>query len=61
MGMTLAIIAIGLWLPLGPLAAYFKLEALPLAYYAWLLVILLGYGLLTSLMKRFYVRRYGWQ
>ena len=61
MVMTLAIVAIGLWLPLGPLASYFKLQALPLAYYGWLVVILLGYGLLTTLMKRFYIRRYGWQ
>lgn len=61
MGMTLAIMAIGLWLPLGPLAGYFKLQALPPAYYAWLLAILVGYCVLTSGMKRFYIRRYGWQ
>ena len=61
MGMTLAIIAVGLWLPFGPLAGYFKLQALPAAYYGWLLAILLGYGLLTTLMKRLYIRRYGWQ
>jgi Mg2+-importing ATPase len=61
MAMTLAIMAIGLWLPLGPLAGYFKLQALPLAYYGWLLAILLGYSTLTTLMKRFYIRRYGWQ
>ncbi len=59
--MTLAIMGIGLWLPLGPLAGYFKLQALPLAYYGWLAGILLGYGLLTTLMKRLYIRRYGWQ
>jgi len=61
MAMTLVIMAIGLWLPLGPLAAYFKLQALPPAYYGWLAAILLGYGTLTTVMKRFYVRRYGWQ
>jgi Mg2+-importing ATPase len=54
-------VAIGLWLPMGPLAADFKLQALPAPYFAWLLAILLGYGLLTSLMKRFYIRRFGWQ
>jgi Mg2+-importing ATPase len=59
--MTLAIVAVGLWLPLGPLAGYFKLQALPAAYYGWLLAILLGYSGLTTLMKRFYIRRYGWQ
>jgi P-type Mg2+ transporter len=61
MGMTLAIMAVGLWLPIGPLAGYFKLQALPAAYYVWLLAILLGYCTLTTLMKRVYIRRYGWQ
>ena len=60
-GMTLAIMAVGLWLPWGPLAGYFKLEALPAAYYGWLLAILIGYCTLTTLMKRVYIRRYGWQ
>jgi len=61
LAMTVAVMAIGLWLPLGPLASYFRLQALPPAYYAWLVALLLGYGLLTTLMKRFYIRRYGWQ
>jgi P-type Mg2+ transporter len=60
-GMTLAIMLIGLWLPFGPLAGYFGLHALPATYYLWLFAILAGYCLLTSLMKRFYVRRYQWQ
>ena len=61
MGMTVAIMAAGLWLPLSPLADYFKLQALPMAYYGWLVAILLGYCLLATLMKRVYVRRFGWQ
>ena len=61
MAMTVFIMALGLWLPLGPLAGYFKLVALPPAYYGWLAAILLGYCLLTTLMKRAYIRRYGWQ
>ncbi len=59
--MTLAIVGIGLWLPMGPLAGYFRLQALPMAYYGWLVAILLGYATLTTLMKRVYIRRYGWQ
>jgi len=58
---TLAIIAIGIFLPMGPLAAYFKMQALPGAYFAWLVAILLAYCGLTTVMKRFYIRRYGWQ
>jgi len=61
MAMTLAIMVVGLWLPVGPLASYFKLQALPLGYYGWLVAILLGYGALTTVMKRFYIRRHGWQ
>ena len=61
MAMTLLIMAIGLWLPFSPLAGYFKLQALPAAYYGWLVGILLGYCLLTTLMKRLYIRRFGWQ
>ena len=61
MGMTLVIMAIGLWLPLSPLAGYFKLQALPAAYYGWLAAILLSYCTLTTVMKRLYIRRFGWQ
>ena len=59
--MTLIIMATGIFLPMGPLASYFKLEALPLTYFGWLAAILLGYALLTTLMKRYYIRRFGWQ
>lgn len=61
MGMTILIIAIGIFLPMGPLAGYFKLQALPGHYFVWLGGIVLGYALLTSLMKRYYIRRFGWQ
>jgi Mg2+-importing ATPase len=61
LAMTLAIMAIGLWLPLGPMASYFRLQALPPAFYGWLMGILAGYCTLTTLMKRLYIRRYGWQ
>ena len=61
LGMTLLIMAIGVFLPLGSLAGYFKLQALPWPYFVWLVGILFGYALLTSLMKRYYIRRFGWQ
>jgi P-type Mg2+ transporter len=59
--MTMVIAALGLWLPMGPLAADFKLQALPAAYFAWLAALVMGYCTLTTLMKQFYLRRYGWQ
>jgi Mg2+-importing ATPase len=58
---TLAIVATGVFLPMGPLADYFKLQALPTAYFAWLAAIVLAYCGLTTFMKHFYIRRYGWQ
>ena len=61
MAMTAAIMVIGIWLPMGPLAGYFKLQPLPPAYFPWLAGILLGYGVLTTVMKHFYIRRFGWQ
>ncbi|MEI7466360.1 MAG: cation transporting ATPase C-terminal domain-containing protein, partial [Burkholderiales bacterium] len=61
MATTVLVMAAGIWLPMGPLAGYFKLQPLPAAYFAWLACILAGYGLLTTLMKRHYIRRFGWQ
>ena len=61
LGMTLTIMAVGLWLPQSPLADYFKLRALPAAFYLWLFGILLGYCILTTLMKGIYIKRFGWQ
>ncbi len=59
--MTLVIMAVGVFLPMGPLANYFQLQPLPWPYFVWLIGILFGYVLLTSLMKRYYIRRFGWQ
>lgn len=61
MAMTLLIVGIGLWLPMGPLAEYFKLVPLPPAYFGWLAIILPAYCVLTTVMKRFYAQRFGWQ
>ena len=61
MAMTVIIMAIGIFLPMGPLAPYFKLQALPLTYFVFLPLILLAYMGLTQAMKDFYTRRYGWQ
>jgi Mg2+-importing ATPase len=58
---TGAIMAIGVLLPMGPWAEYFKFQPLPASYFAFLFVILLGYLSLTQAMKGFYARRYGWQ
>jgi len=59
--MTAVIMAIGIFLPMGPLAHYFKLQALPPLYFVFLPIILLAYMGLTQAMKGIYFRRYGWQ
>ncbi|GLS02950.1 magnesium-translocating P-type ATPase [Chitiniphilus shinanonensis] len=61
LGMTLLIAAVGVFLPMGPLAHYFKLQPLPWTYFPWLAAILLGYVSLTQYAKSHYARRYGWQ
>ena len=59
--MTLVVMAVGIALPFSPLAGYLQLQALPLSYFPWLVVILAGYMVLTQTVKGFYSRRYGWQ
>ena len=59
--MTGVIMAIGIFLPMGPLASYFKLGALPPLYFVFLPVILLAYMGLTQAVKGFYIRKFGWQ
>jgi len=58
---TMMVMTIGVSLPMGPLAEYFKFQALPTAFFPWLVAILISYGLTATLMKRFYIHRFGWQ
>ena len=58
---TSLIMAIGIFIPMGPVAHYFKMQALPLGYFPILAAILIGYMMLTQGMKRYYTRRFGWQ
>ncbi|WP_298013593.1 magnesium-translocating P-type ATPase [uncultured Castellaniella sp.] len=59
--MTAAIMMLGLFLTMGPLALAFSLQALPPLYFLLLPLILLGYMTLTQWMKGLYRRRWGWQ
>ena len=59
--MTVLIMAAGIYLTMGPLAEYFKLQALPLSYFPYLIAILVGYLVLTTVMKQIYIRKFGWQ
>ncbi|NHC62797.1 magnesium-translocating P-type ATPase [Paenalcaligenes suwonensis] len=57
--MTGSIMAIGLYLPFSALGPLVGLEALPWAYFPWLLGILLSYCVAAQLMKMLYIRRFG--
>ncbi|WAW11306.1 magnesium-translocating P-type ATPase [Oxalobacter vibrioformis] len=61
MAATIIIMGTGIFLPMGPLAEYFRMEALPPLYFALLPLILLGYMVLTQLMKKWYQHYWGWQ
>ncbi|MBF0424786.1 MAG: magnesium-translocating P-type ATPase [Magnetococcales bacterium] len=58
---TILIMAVGISIPMGPVAHYFKLQALPWNYFPILALLLVGYMVLTQAMKSFYTRRFGWQ
>ena len=58
---TIPVMAVGIFLPMGPISHYFKMQALPLAFFPIVAAILVGYMALTQAMKGFYTRRYGWQ
>ncbi|WP_395406582.1 magnesium-translocating P-type ATPase [Pseudoduganella sp. UC29_106] len=52
--MTGLIMAVGVFLPEGPLAHYFKMQSLPPLYFAVLPLIVFGYMGMTQLMKKVY-------
>lgn len=58
---TAVVVAIGVFLPMGPLGPYFRMESLPGAYFVLLPFIVLGYMALVQAVKGVYARRYGWQ
>ncbi len=58
---TVLVMALGVALPMSPLAPAFDMRALPLGYFSWLALILMGYVCLVQVVKSAWVRRYGWQ
>ena len=57
--LTASIMALGVYLPYSSLGAHLGLVPLPLSYYPWLAGILLCYCVLTQVVKRIYIRRFG--
>jgi Mg2+-importing ATPase len=59
MVLTLCVMAVGIAVPFTLLGAAVGMVPLPLAYFPWLVGTLLCYCLLTQLVKRWYIRRFG--
>ncbi|TAL87714.1 MAG: magnesium-translocating P-type ATPase [Rhodanobacter sp.] len=58
LGLTTAIIVIGMLIPYSTIGAKLGMVELPPVYFAWLALTVLAYSVLTQLMKLIYMRRY---
>ena len=56
--LTSLIMAVGLYLPYSPMGSAISLVHLPGAFFPWLITTLLAYGVLTQLVKTWYMRRF---
>ena len=57
--LTGIVMAIGIFIPFSSLGASVGLQPLPISYFAWLVATLLGYCVLTQIIKTIYIRRFG--
>ena len=57
--LTGSIMAVGIYVPFSPLGHYLGLVPLPGIYFGWLVGFLLSYCVLTQIVKRWYIRRFG--
>ncbi len=57
--LTLAIMAIGIYIPFSPLGESIGLAKLPITYFLWLFATLLGYCVMTQTVKTWYIRKFG--
>jgi Mg2+-importing ATPase len=56
---SLVIVAVGAWLTVSPLADTLGFVPLPPLYWLYLAIMLLGYAILTQLVKTWFIRRFG--
>ena len=59
LGLTTAIIAIGMLIPFTVIGNKLGMIELPAVYFAWLALTVVAYCVLTQLVKTLYMRRYG--
>jgi len=56
---TLAVMAVGVWLPYSPFAHFLGFVPLPAVYWLWIAGFLLTYAVLTHFVKVWFYKRYG--
>jgi Mg2+-importing ATPase len=56
---SIIIVAAGAWLTVSPLAATLGFVPLPPLFWLYLAIMLLGYALLTQVVKTWFIRRFG--
>ncbi len=56
---TLAVMAIGAWLPYSPFASTFGFVPLPLSYWGWIAVFLFMYIIITHKIKKWFFKKFG--
>jgi len=59
LGLTTAIIIIGMLIPYASIGHKIGMVELPGIYFGWLAATVLAYCVLTQVMKLVYIRRYG--
>ncbi|WP_291580587.1 magnesium-translocating P-type ATPase [Clostridium sp. UBA6640] len=56
--LTGAIVVVGIFIPFTSFGASIGLQALPMAYFPWLIGILLSYCILTQIVKTMYIKKF---
>jgi Mg2+-importing ATPase len=56
--LTSLVMAIGIFIPFSPFASALKLQALPLSYFPFLIIILVSYCVLTQIVKNWYIKKF---
>ncbi len=56
--LTSVIMLIAIAIPFSPLAASFKMVALPISFFPWILAILVSYCMLTQLVKTWFIKKF---
>jgi len=56
---SLIIVAAGAWLTVSPLATTLGFVPLPPLFWLYLAIMLLGYAILTQVVKTWFIRRFG--